>query len=49
MACYNALAIWRGILSVKESFMVHIRYPVGSGQNVPFWLDKWIGDRPLAL
>ena len=41
---YKALSIWRGIMSAKESFMEQIRYRVGTGDGILFWLDNWIGD-----
>lgn len=40
--------VWRGILTVKEAFAKSIRYHVGSGEKIFFWLDTWIGDRPLV-
>ena len=33
----------------KESFMEQIRYRVGTGDIILFWLDNWIGDRALAI
>lgn len=40
--------LWRGILTVKEAFAKSIRYHVGSGEKIFFWLDTWTGDRPLV-
>ena len=39
---------WKGILSVLEPFSQSIRFHVGKGDRVRFWLDTWIGDSPLA-
>lgn len=38
----------RGTLSIKEPFDPNITYMVGSGGEDCFWLDMWVGDRPLA-
>ena len=40
--------VWKGILSVLEPFIQSIRFHVGKGDRVRFWLDIWIGDSPLA-
>ena len=45
---YKSSAIWEGITSVHEEFKRHIKYRVGSGEDVLFWLDNWVGDHPQA-
>lgn len=35
-------------MSIKEAFGANISYRVGNGENIYFWLDRWIGDKPLA-
>lgn len=45
---YRFSGLWRGINSVKTLFAAHIRYKIGSSERVLFWLDDWVGDRPLA-
>ena len=42
---YKVLAIWREITSTKASFMKNIRYGIGSGEKIQFWLNVTI---PLA-
>lgn len=41
--------IWKGIISVKEVTLDEVRYRVGSGERILFWLDRWLGDRPLVF
>ena len=45
---YKASAIWNWITSTKASFMKNIRYQVGSGEKIQFWLYVWVGNTPLA-
>ena len=45
---YKASAIWKGITSTKANFMKYIRYHVGSGERVQFWLNAWVGNTMLA-
>lgn len=33
---------------MKEFFSGNIPFSVGSGDKIPFWLDTWVGDGPLA-
>ena len=47
-ASYNCSFIWKSMHSVKDMFMKHITYKVESGENISFWHDRWVGDRPLA-
>lgn len=34
--------------SVASAFERHIRYRAYSGEEILFWLDKWLGEAPLA-
>lgn len=45
---YQQSALWRGVISVKDSFAPHIRFKIGSGDKILFWHDVWVGDRSLA-
>lgn len=45
---YRFSGPWRGTISVKEVFVAHVREKVGSGEAVFFWLDVWVGYRPLT-
>ena len=45
---HRFFGLWRGINSIKVLFAAHIRYKIGFGEDVLFWLDDWVGDRPLA-
>lgn len=39
---------WKGVCSVATVFGRQIRYRAYSGSYIFFWLDKWVGDFPLA-
>lgn len=45
-SCHSG--VWRGILSVMDAFDLNIRFRVGSGEKILFWLNTWVGDKPLA-
>lgn len=45
---YRLYGIWRGIIADKALFAGNIRYKIGLGEDVFFWLDVWVGVRPLA-
>lgn len=36
--------MWRDITLVKDAFAKNIRYHVGAGDKIMFWLDNWIGE-----
>lgn len=40
---------WKSILSTKEVLQEGMGKIVHNGETTYFWLDKWIGDEPLAL
>ena len=46
---YRLFGIWRGIIADKSLFAGNISYKIGSGEDVFFWLDVWVGVRPLAV
>ena len=37
----------RESLSSKEMFMKHVRFRVGKGDKILFWINLWVGDFPL--
>lgn len=41
--------LWRGILSAKHAFFSNMRFKVGCGQKIRFWLGLRVGDSSLAL
>ena len=45
---YRTSRLWRGIVSCRDAFIANIKFTVGSGEKVLFWLDNWVGDKPLA-
>lgn len=44
---YRFLSLWEGITSVKNIFADNIIYKIGSGEDVFFWQDVWMEDKPL--
>lgn len=36
-------------MSSWESFSTEIGYHVRDGEKILFWLDSWVGDRPLTV
>ncbi|XP_020265598.1 uncharacterized protein LOC109841134 [Asparagus officinalis] len=47
---YNASNshFWNAVLSFKDAFLHNVKWSIGSGDNVRFWEDKWIGYNTLA-
>ena len=43
---YQFSGIWRGIISVRDPFAVNVKHKIALGEDVFFWLDVWVGDRP---
>lgn len=41
--------IWKSILLGRESFCKCIKFVLGSGENINFWKDVWVGDDPLMV
>lgn len=46
---YRSSNLWTGILSARESFSEAIGYSVGTKEKILFWLESWVGERPLAV
>lgn len=44
---YKLSSIWRGIISVKALFEAHVRFKIGTGEDVFFWHDVCVGEKPL--
>lgn len=47
-ASNKSSTIRKGIISVKRLFMENIKYHIGLGERIIFWIDRWVGDRSLA-
>lgn len=45
----HGCGIWKSILAVKQIFWEFIRFKLGDGENIRFWLDVWVGDVPLRV
>lgn len=45
---YRSSRLWRGIVSSRDALVANIKFRVGSREKVLFWLDNWVGDKPLA-
>ncbi|KAK1297873.1 hypothetical protein QJS10_CPB14g00976 [Acorus calamus] len=41
--------LWKGILAEVETFSQGIFWRLGSGEDIRFWQDHWIGDKPLKV
>lgn len=44
----NAPWSWRKILELRERAAPHVKWQVGTGYNIYFWFDNWIGLGYLA-
>jgi hypothetical protein len=38
---------WAGLMKVKEDFLVGGTFKIKNGEQVRFWEDVWLGDKPL--
>lgn len=38
---------WMGLMSLKEIFYKYVKKIVGNVQNIRFWEDWWLDDKPL--
>lgn len=45
---YHFFGLWRGIMSVKNSFETNIKFRLEDGKRLFFWLDCWAGDTSFA-
>ncbi|GKV52575.1 hypothetical protein SLEP1_g59152 [Rubroshorea leprosula] len=43
----SSSATWRSILSCRDVLKMGLRWRVGTGDNINFWNDIWVGDLPL--
>lgn len=39
---------WKGVCFIAPTLERHIRYRAYTGEDVLFWLDKWLGEAPLV-
>lgn len=39
---------WRNLVKVRDDFRAHVKFLVGNGTSVRFWLDWWTRDATLA-
>ena len=39
---------WKGILKGKDDFFDRGSFVLGNGNNIRFWEDTWLGDKPLS-
>lgn len=42
-------SLWRGFLSDQSVFESMVRYQVGSGEQIRFWLDTWVDQSPWSV
>lgn len=43
----GASPFWRALEGVAPVFREGLRWRIGNGQQVSFWLDRWLDDQPL--
>lgn len=48
-ANYRSSNLWKGVMSAHESFTDEISFCMGSECTISFWLDTWVGEKPLAV
>ncbi|GLT46558.1 hypothetical protein SLA2020_203020 [Shorea laevis] len=46
-AAQRSSPIWRGILQCRSMLRMGIKWRIGSGENIDFWKDLWVGHKPL--
>ena len=39
---------WKGLMKVKDDFFIRGSFTLGNGENIRFWEDTWLGDKPLS-
>jgi hypothetical protein len=39
----------KSIQDIKHEIRAGVTYSIGDAAGTPFWLDPWLGDRPLRL
>jgi hypothetical protein len=40
---------WRALEDIKHEIRAGLSLSIGDGRGTMFWLDPWLGDRPLSL
>jgi hypothetical protein len=41
--------LWKDLMKVRYIYLRGMRYIIGNGKSVSFWLDVWLGEKPLCL
>jgi hypothetical protein len=41
--------IWKDLIKIRYIYLKDRRYIIGNGKYVSFWLDVWLGEKPLCL
>jgi hypothetical protein len=51
MACerQEGSQFWRSLQNIKHEIRAGVTYSIGDGAGTLFWLDSWLGERPLRL
>jgi hypothetical protein len=39
---------WKGLMKVKDEFLIRASFNVGNGMDTRFWEDTWLGNKPLS-
>lgn len=45
----HGCGIWKSIQKLRVNFWNYIRFNLGSGREIRFWEDRWIGEVPLKV
>lgn len=40
---------WKGLHEIKDEFSQGLKYILGDGKKIRFWIDVWIGECPLKI
>jgi hypothetical protein len=41
--------LWKDLMKVKHIYLQGREYRVGNRKSTSFWLDTWLGEKPLCL
>lgn len=41
--------LWKNVIDLFPSFVLHVRFSVGNGTSIRFWRDLWWGEQSLSL
>jgi hypothetical protein len=41
--------LWKDMMKVRHIYLKGREYQIHNGKSVSFWLDKWVGEKPLCL